>query len=31
VLTFAILSMSEVDLDFDKFDSIGDIEELLKK
>jgi predicted DNA-binding protein with PD1-like motif len=31
VLTFAILTMAETDLDFDKFDSIGDIEELLKK
>jgi predicted DNA-binding protein with PD1-like motif len=31
VLTFAVLSMAEVDLDFDQFDSIGDIEALLKK
>jgi predicted DNA-binding protein with PD1-like motif len=31
VLTFAVVTMAEVDADFDKYDSVGNIEDLLAK
>jgi predicted DNA-binding protein with PD1-like motif len=31
ILTFGVITLAEVDRDFDKWDAIGDIEELIKK